>query len=157
MFDSKALSNPVWPLPSLDGRSPVIIPATSKTPGVDIAYEHATPGPMPALAVADGVIAYAGKQLYGYAMVIDHDNGWSTYYAHLEHMFAMPTRPRGRTERVRAGDVLGHIGAATPGETRCLHFELWRLGSDFHFEAIDPRRYMSSWLVVPWDEQQVAA
>src|SRR5262245_29382617 len=120
-------SPPVWPLPSLEGREPAIIEHETKIPGLDLAYEraHATelvatfpvdspngsaqhfmPSSIPAFAVADGVITYAGKQHHGYAMVIDHRNGWASYYANLEHMFARPTNraPRTRNEKVKAGD-----------------------------------------------------
>lgn len=135
-------ARPVWPLPSLAGRDPVAIPRSPKFPGVDLAYarddEHLMPDGVPALAVTDGAITYAGKQSFGHSLVIDHGNGWATYYANLEHMLAAPTAGRrGPRERVKAGDALGYVGAALQGEMKCLHFELWRRFDAHHFEPTD--------------------
>jgi hypothetical protein len=71
-------------------------------------------------------------------------------------MFALPsTRRRSRTERVKAGDVLGYIGAAVPGDMKCLHFELWKLGEDSHFEPVESLDHMRSWLVLPWTDERL--
>jgi len=169
---SKRTSPPVWPLPSLD-RNPCAIPR--KTQGLDLAYErkhaddlldlyppnssngsgeHFMPNSVPCFVVADGVIAYAGKQANCYAVIVDHQNGWATYYTNLEHMFAMPTNrgARARAERVKAGDVLGFVGSALPGTMKCLHFELWKLGDDGHYENVAPLQHMRTWLVLPWSD-----
>lgn len=169
-------SHPVWPLPALNGRAPHAIPRAANFPGLDLAYArahedelisnypigrngtvtHFMPDMMPAFCVGDGVITHAGKQGHGHALVVDHCNGWASYYANLEHMFALPTK-RGRAgrERVRAGDVLGYIGSAMPGEMKCLHFELWKLGDDSHFEPVESLAYMHWWRVLPWSDERL--
>lgn len=175
---SKHRSAPVWPLPSLNGRSPVVVERRSKLPGIDLAYARASgdellatypigangsmthfmPSSMPAFAVGDGFIAYAGKQAHGHAIILHHDNGWASYYVGLEHMFAMPTsmRVRARAERVKAGDVLGYVGSAQPGAMKALHFELWKLGGENHFEPVgDTLRYMQDWLLLPWLDERL--
>lgn len=169
--------HPVWPLPSLNGRDPVVIERGSKFPGLDLAYArpneteliakyplgpngtatHFMPDLLPTFCVGDGVITYAAKQSHAYALVVNHDNGWATYYANLEHMFAMPTtRRRARVERVKAGDVLGYVGSALPGEMKCLHFELWKLGDDSHFAPVESLHFMRSWHVLPWTDERMA-
>lgn len=170
-------AHPVWPLPSVNGREPVVIATGAKMPGIDLAYArtypsellahpidqngspaHFMPSSIPAYAVSDGVIAYAGKQGHGYTIVINHNNGWSTYYAGLEHMFAYATnrRPRPRTERVKAGDVLGYVGATQPDALNVLHFELWKLDNDGHYEPVgDTLHYMRGWLVLPLNDERL--
>ena len=150
---------PVWPLPSLVGRTPIAVASDPKTAGLDLAYpDIVVPEMTPAFAVSDGVITYAGRQLHGYAIVIDHKNGWASYYANLEHMFALPTNrgARARAERVKTSDVIGYVSAAMPDAPRRLHFELWRLGYDGHYEPVDVLAIMRSWLVVPWHETRVS-
>ena len=95
-----------------EGREAVVADGDALVPGLDLAYErtdaddlvtaypidsengsakHFMPNLVPAFAVSDGVISYAGKQPHGYAIIIDHRNGWASYYANLEHMFATVT------------------------------------------------------------------
>ncbi len=156
---------PVWPLPTLNGRAPSVIERDARIPGLDLAYlcdpndatkGHEMPRFVPAFAVADGEIMYAGKQAHGYALVINHNNGWATYYTNLEHMFAVPrsVRPRSRPERVKAGDVLGYVGAPSEREPRCLHFELWKLDEESHFGPADAREHLGKWLQLPWTDER---
>lgn len=175
---TKQHSHPVWPLPSLNGREPVAVQRQSKLPGLHLAYPrdcpdellakypigsngsstHFMPNLIPAYAVGDGFITYAGKQAHGHAIVVNHDNGWATYYAGLEHMFARPTnaRPRARDERVKAGDVLGYVGSPQPDAMKALHFELWKLEEERHFEPVgDPLGYMRDWLMLPWNVERL--
>ncbi len=168
----------VWPLPSIDGRSPAELEARLPRPGVDLAYArrhdldmratyragtrngtktHFMPDGVPALSSHDGFTAYAGKHGDGYAVIVDHENGWATYYTQLERMFATPTSEHtGRAERVKAGDVVGHVGSPGGDELKCLHFELWALGDNHRYRAVDPRRIMQGWNIVPWDERMKA-
>ncbi len=148
-------SPPVWPLPSLDGRTPALISTHAKAPGLELAYEdddgaeHYMPRHVPAFAVRDGEIMHAGGSAGRHSIVIDHLNGWATYYSNLEHMFATPTDRRQRKPaHVRAGDVLGYVGASG------LHFQLWKRDDDGHFVPVDPTSEMTSWLVLPWADER---
>src|SRR5262245_2699280 len=102
---------PVWPLPKLGGNKPVLLVENASDPGVELAYEYRDEpdGPMvrstqrsgfqpfylppltPVHAVFDGRILYAGKHADGHTIIVEHPNGWMTFYGHLEHMFALPT------------------------------------------------------------------
>ncbi len=159
-------SPPVWPLPTLDGCAPSVIRNDPRMPGLELAYlrdpndatrGHQMPRFIPAFAVAHGEIMYAGKQANGYAILINHNNGWATYFSNLEHVFALPrsVRPRSRAEHVKAGDVLGYVGAPSEGEPRCLHFELWKLDEESHFAPVDPTTEMRSWSLLPWSRQRL--
>ena len=162
----------VWPLPSLNGRDPVVVECYSETRGaLDLAYArldeddlrmtyrpgsangtgaHFMPNLMPAFAVQEGSIAFASKN----SIILDHGNGWATHYANLEHVFARPTRDRAprRAERVKAGDVLGYVGAPLPGQFKRLQFALWRLDDDCHYAPLDPMPKLRDWLVLPWTD-----
>ena len=115
------------------------------------------PTDMPAFCARDGVIRYANKIAHGYAMVIDHLDGWSTYYSNLDEMFASPTdKHRAHREaRVKAGDVLGYIGSMQPGSFKCLHFELWERDDDNQFIDVDPLPYLARWAVLPWTDARL--
>ena len=171
-------SRPVWPLPMLNGRAPVVLTANPKSPGIELAYQRGTlfelltaypagtpngttrhfmPNMMPAFAVRDGVITYAGKISYAYTVVVDHLNGWATYYSNLDFIFATPSsdkKLRRAEARVKAGDVLGYVGAAAPDAFKCLHFQLWKR-DDNHFAPVDATPEMAQWSYVPWTDPRV--
>ena len=158
--------SPMFPLPVLDSRTPVVLVFDPEDRGIEIAYErnpHA--GPLvrsatrestlydipaftPVLAVADGKIIYGGKHTDGHVVLVEHRNGWSSYYGHLEHMFVTPSEQRPREARVRRGDILGYVGAAS--QRRTLRFELWRYAADEEYEPVDPIRYVHRWRLCPW-------
>jgi hypothetical protein len=78
---------------------------------------------------------------------IDHAGGWSTQYANLEHVLALPTDRfrRRRKTRVRAGDVLGHARRFLLR----VRFGLTRLGEP-GWSVVDPTEPMHAWAVLPW-------
>jgi murein DD-endopeptidase MepM/ murein hydrolase activator NlpD len=108
------------------------------------------PNLTPALAVADGVITFAGNQERGHALVINHNNGWASFYSGLATLFVQATmRSRARLEHVVAGGVLGYVGDGA------LHYELWKLDDERHFEPVgDTLAHMQSWLVLPWNDNR---
>ncbi len=155
-------SQPVWPLAALNERAPVVLAtAGDKSRGNELAYprvdpcdaiENCPPGSvngtethvMPhmtaALSVDDGEITFAGRHGHGYGIIIDHHDGWASYYANLEAIVAIRTdlyRPR--AQHVRAGDVIGYVGAPSPGTFKRLYFELWQLDRSRVFVPVDPR------------------
>ena len=164
---------PVFPLPVLDRQAPVVLVFDPEDHGIEIAYErNAQDGPRvrsatrestlytiptltPVFAVADGTIVYASKHTDGYALLVTHRDGWSSYYKRLEHMFATPSELRPREAPVRRGDVLGYAGSA--GALRALRFELWRSVEGEEYEPIDPIRYLDRWRLCRWDSSRTEA
>lgn len=79
------------------------------------------------VAAADGVVVehwpppdgyYRGHDVYGGFLVIEHENGWRTAYAHLSE-----TRVHtGWT--VSAGEVIGRVGSTGRSRGDHLHFEI---------------------------------
>jgi hypothetical protein len=167
--------SPVWPLPALNGREPVILETRAKqVRGIELAYRRASRGDaiaacppgtpngtdthlMPQMAavlcVDDGEITFAGRLGHGYAMIINHGNGSASHYASLESLCAIRTdlyRPR--EQYVRAGDVIGYAGSPSRGEFKRLYFELWQRDRGHLFVPVDPRpRLAESKLVQHYD------
>lgn len=112
--------------------------------GIDLGTGNAAG--VPVLAAADGRIAQvkASPTGYGKVVYIEHENGWSTVYAHLSE-FAPPLDAIARTcqkasgrfafdkvfkadgPRVRAGDVIGYSGTTGTSEFH-LHYEIRKDG-----------------------------
>jgi hypothetical protein len=155
-------SSPVWPLAALNGREPVVLNTISKSVrGIELAYprsdatdaavncppgtpngtdKHVMPHMTSVLTIDDGEIMFAGRHGHGYGIIINHNNGWASYYAHLEAIVAIRTdlyRPR--AQYVRAGDAIGYVGAPSPGQFKRLYFELWQLDRSNLFAPVDPR------------------
>jgi len=105
---------------SFFGRRPD--PFTGETafhPGIDFA---GAPGTR-VLAVADGVVSFAGKdQGYGKLVEVTHGNGYVTRYAHNSSLLVEP----GQT--VRRGDSLALMGSTGRSTGTHLHFEVLRDG-----------------------------
>lgn len=70
-------------------------------------------------AVADGVVVYAGyKGSYGYLVVIDHGNGFQTYYAHNQNNLPIKTG-----NIVKQGDIIAFAGKTGNCTGPTSHFE----------------------------------
>lgn len=80
-----------------------------------------------------GVVAYAGSELKGYGnlILVRHDNGWVTAYAHNDELMVK------RGDKVRRGQVIAKAGKTGTVDQPQLHFEL-RQGS----RPVDPTPYM---------------
>jgi murein DD-endopeptidase MepM/ murein hydrolase activator NlpD len=147
----------VWPMPVWNGRNPVISNGFDPSPdptfgkkhgGVDIMYKRlpdesaklpdGTKGffvpsdRIPVYAVANGVVIQSGKNPLGHSVIIDHGNGYTTFYQHLTAQ-GLPAK----STRVTAGMPIGIVGHNPAGYTlNHLHFEIWPGGS--HARSIDP-------------------
>ena len=142
----------VWPLPRLDGVAPCVIESEAEPTaldGITIGYRgrSSSPSLVPVFAAQDGVVTYAGSAAEGSTVCIDHMGGWATHYAALQHLLTRPTDRfrRRRKERVRAGDVIGHVCRATLR----VQFGLSRLTDEGSVEQ-DPASCMIAWSMLPW-------
>ncbi|MCB1324521.1 MAG: peptidoglycan DD-metalloendopeptidase family protein [Leptospiraceae bacterium] len=92
--------------------------------GIDIAVYHQT-----VTAVRDGQVIFAGwLGSYGNAIVVRHESGYKSLYAHLSRIQVRPG------QFVRAGGALGISGSTGASTGPHLHFELIRNG-----RPINPR------------------
>lgn len=75
-----------------------------------------------------GIVTRSGyTNGYGNLVVIDHGNGWVSYYAHLSRISL------GKGQRVESGEVVGNMGKTGNATGYHLHFEIRKNG-----EAINP-------------------
>lgn len=103
--------------------------------GIDIAGGDDTGQPV--LAFMDGIVSYSqfNEGGYGYMVIIKHQNGWTTYYAHLDELGL----PEGT--KVRAGQKIGSLGNSGDSTNPHLHFEIRVKG-----KPVDPYHYLAEFL-----------
>lgn len=84
-------------------------------------------------AAENGVVAYAGNEVKGMGnlIIIQHDNGWMTVYAHMDSMVVR------RGARVSVGQKIGTVGKTGKVDSPQLHFEI-RKGT----KAYNPTSYL---------------
>ncbi len=85
------------------------------------------------LAADGGFISFAGwtDVGYGYLVVIDHANGFATYYAHLSNIYVR------RGQAVERGQVIGAVGSTGYSSGPHLHFEIRYYG-----QQLNPRAHL---------------
>jgi len=84
-------------------------------------------------AARDGVVLYAGSgyQGYGRLIIIEHDDGYQTLYAHNRKLLVH------EGDAVCAGDVIALVGATGNASGPHLHFEVRR-----NQHAVDPAPFL---------------
>jgi murein DD-endopeptidase MepM/ murein hydrolase activator NlpD len=84
-------------------------------------------------AAESGVVAYAGGELKGYGnlVLLRHDNGWVTAYAHNDELLVK------RGDKIKRGQVIAKAGKTGSVDQPQVHFEL-RQGS----RPVDPMPYL---------------
>ncbi|MDD3001163.1 MAG: LysM peptidoglycan-binding domain-containing protein [Candidatus Riflebacteria bacterium] len=87
--------------------------------GIDIAAPKGTP----ILAATNGKVIYAGRRSgYGNLVIVSHANGYSTRYAHCSSIIAR------KGQQVKAGQIIGRVGATGVATGNHLHFEVRKNG-----------------------------
>lgn len=84
-------------------------------------------------AAESGVVAYAGDELKGYGnlVLVRHDNGWVTAYAHADEILVK------RGDQIKRGQVIAKAGRTGQVDQPQVHFEL-RQGQ----KPVDPTPFM---------------
>ena len=92
-------------------------------------------------ATADGVVVQAGIGGsfggYGRLVILDHGNGYQTYFGHLSRVMVMPG------QQVRQGDVVGEVGMTGRTTGPHLHYEV-RVGA----APVNPYRFLNKPIAV---------
>jgi murein DD-endopeptidase MepM/ murein hydrolase activator NlpD len=98
--------------------------------GLDISADKG----QPITATANGRVHSAGYNAdFGNLVVVSHEFGLSTRYAHLSR-FAVKAG-----DRVQRGDVIGYVGSSGRSTAPHLHYEVWANG-----RPINPLRLLAS-------------
>ena len=96
--------------------------------GIDIAAPHGAP----VRAATSGRVIYSGRRgSYGKLVIIDHENGFETRYAHNSELKVK------KGQRVRRGQIIALVGATGRTKGTHLHFEIRVNG-----KAVDPLKSM---------------
>ncbi|MEW6608872.1 MAG: M23 family metallopeptidase [bacterium] len=118
----------IWPLEGkiISGFGPR---GNSMHNGIDIKADLGTP----IRAAADGVVTYSQSTYRGYgnAIIITHEDDWTTVYAHNSVNLVK------EGQKVRQGEIIGKVGQTGNASTPHLHFEVWK-----GFIAQDPCIYL---------------
>jgi murein DD-endopeptidase MepM/ murein hydrolase activator NlpD len=121
----------VWPV-----SGPVILPfgntgGGERNDGINIAASEGTP----IHAAASGTVTYVGNELRGYGnlVLIQHDDGYVTAYAHAESVSVH------RGDHVDKGQVIGLAGATGEVDRPQLHFEIRK-----DMQPVNPKQLLAA-------------
>jgi murein DD-endopeptidase MepM/ murein hydrolase activator NlpD len=105
-------------------------PSGLQNDGINLAVPEGTP----IKAADDGVVAYAGNELKGYGnlVLVRHNNGYVTAYAHASEILVK------KGDAVKRGQVIAKSGQSGNVTSPQLHFEI-RKGST----PVDPAQYLN--------------
>jgi murein DD-endopeptidase MepM/ murein hydrolase activator NlpD len=117
-----------WPI---EGRTIIgygVRASGERNDGINIAADMGEP----VRAAADGVVTYTGTiKSYGKLVLISHEGGYVTTYAHNSQIRVK------RGERVRRGHIIALAGASGNVSSPQLHFEIRHNG-----DPVDPRKLL---------------
>jgi len=105
-------------------------PNGERNDGIDLAV----PEGASVKAAESGVVIYAGNELksYGNLVLVRHENGWVSAYAHNKELLVK------RGDNVQRGQVISRAGRSGGVDTPRVHFEL-RKGAT----PVDPMQHLS--------------
>ena len=103
----------------------------ARNDGINISAKRGAP----IKAAAAGTVSYVGDELKGYGnlVLIRHDNGYVTAYAHADSVIVE------RGQRVKQGEIIGFAGTSGDVDKPQLHFEI-RRGTT----PVDPKRFLAA-------------
>jgi len=132
--------------------SPRMAIRTLKVKGHHIGIDFASPLGTPVVAVADGAIIHASfNGGYGNLIIVDHGDGYHTYYAHLS-AYALEIKTG---TQVRRGEEIGYVGSTGFSTGPHLHFEIRKQG-----QYIDPavkENKLQFWTLDVKEQHQILA
>lgn len=125
-------ANFIWPVRGRVVENFGIGAGGQRNDGINIVAPEGTP----ILAAADGTVSYSGNEVrsYGNLMLLRHDTGYVTAYAHADHFVVA------KGEYVSKGQIIGYVGATGDVDSPQLHFEL-RKGMRGE-QPVNPRPYL---------------
>ena len=98
--------------------------------GIDMAAPRGTP----VFSTADGVVKFAGRNGgFGKMVRVEHEFGFSTYYAHLNAIHVSVG------DRVNRGDRVGEVGNTGRSTGNHLHYEVRR-----NSKPLNPRKFIEA-------------
>lgn len=109
--------------------------------GVDLSAKKGTP----IYATGDGTIEVAGRgdatlSGYGIAVMINHGYGYKTLYGHMSDVKVR------RGQKVKRGELIGHVGSSGLASGPHCHYEVWLNGKKvnpvyYFYNDLTPQEY----------------
>ncbi len=109
--------------------------------GVDLSAKKGTP----IYATGDGVVEVAGRgdaslSGYGIAVVVNHGYGYKTLYGHMNDVKVR------HGQKVKRGELLGHVGSTGLASGPHCHYEVWLNGKQvnpvyYFYNDLTPQEY----------------
>ncbi|MCR4817052.1 MAG: M23 family metallopeptidase [Bacteroidales bacterium] len=109
--------------------------------GVDLSAKKGTP----IYATGDGVVEVAGRgdanlSGYGIAVLLNHGYGYKTLYGHMNDVKVR------RGQKVKRGELLGHVGNTGLASGPHCHYEVWLNGNRvnpvyYFYNDLTPQEY----------------
>lgn len=119
-----------WLTAGFGGRLDPFTGAPAQHLGLDISADRG----QPVRATANGTVEWAGRHPeFGNLVVVAHEFGLTTRYAHLSRIAVQVGAS------VRRGDLLGYVGATGRATAPHLHYEVWANG-----RPINPLRLLTT-------------
>lgn len=105
----------LWPTQGIITQNPV---------SYHMALDIANPTLPPIMSADAGTVVTVEKQRFGYGwhVIVDHGNGYSTLYAHMSDIYVSAGQP------VSKGSVIGKVGSTGRSSGPHLHFEIMKNG-----------------------------
>ncbi len=97
--------------------------------GLDVAADEGAP----IGAFAAGTVRETGESSYGNYLIVDHEDGFATLYAHCSSISARVG------DSVQCGEEIARVGQTGNATGPHLHLELWKNGA-----ALDPADYLTA-------------
>lgn len=95
--------------------------------------DYKVPKNTPVFSAAPGTVFFAGNLSgYGKTIIIDHENGYKTLYAHLENIEVKKNDP------VSLQTIIGKSGSTGRSTGHHLHFEI-----RYNDKSVDPNPYLN--------------
>ncbi len=97
--------------------------------GINISAPKGTP----VRVAKSGKVIYRGNELpaWGNLVLVKHDQGWTTAYAHLEKFYVK------LGAKLRVGDIIGSVGKSGNVDDHQLHFQVRK-----NSKPLDPLKYL---------------
>ncbi len=129
--------NKAWPVPFTKGvTSEFGMRDGTPHKGIDISAPGDSDLGMPVVAFTDGEVIFSNMSgSFGNLVIIQHENGLKTYYAHLAQ------KGINSGTIVHAGQTIGYLGSTGNSTGPHLHFE-----TRVNDVAVNPRTYLSEWI-----------
>lgn len=101
----------------------------SQNDGINILAKKGSP----VLAADGGTVGYAGSELKGYGnlVLLKHDGGWMTAYAHNDKLLVK------KGQKIKKGDKIALVGQTGNVKTPQLHFEV-----RYKTKVVNPKNYL---------------